>query len=187
MYNAELFDFGNQLTHDLAARLHKPDGPPIVISQRNVSGVTRAVIPIMYNRSVRAFSIGPNPAAQPPKVSSAFLWKFDENVSSPSIIVLYHKGNYGGLDRSDAVLIDGFEHVALFDWYVDNAGPYTAQQVVECIADSECDSSSYSFYSFSRLLLKAGEHTFGADVSELLKAPTHSMPTAPTISGPTMG
>ena len=242
LYNRELFDFGIQLTHDLAARLHKPDGPPRVISQRDVPGVTRAVIPVMFNRSVRAFSIGSNPAAQPPDVPSAFLWKFDESVESPSIIVLYHRGDYGGIDRSDAVIIDGFNHVALFDWNADNAGPYTAQQVVkdlqhvreqfhncsvktstfdeyvsalysavqeqrvqlpvitaemgdtwihgsaadpikmakvravqrlrsQCIAASSCDSSSYAFYNFSRLLLKAGEHTFGADVSELLGAP----------------
>ena len=239
LYNSKLFDFGLQFTHDLAAQLRKPDGPPRVISQRDVPGVTRAIIPIMYNRSVRAFSIGSNPAAQPPDVPSAFLWQYDETAS---IIVLYHKGNYGGIERSDAVIIDGFDHVALFDWNADNAGPYTAQQVVDdlnyvrgqfpgctvttstfdeyidalytavqeqrvqlpietaeiadtwihgagadpirmakvravqrlrtdCLADSRCDSTSASFYNFSRLLLKAGEHTFGADVSELLRAP----------------
>ena len=242
LYNAELFDFGIQLTHELAVRLGKPGGMPIVISQRDVPGVTRAVIPIMHNRSVRAFSIGSNPAAQPPDVPSAFVWKYDESADSPSIIVLYHKGNYGGIERSDAVIIDGFNHVALFDWNADNAGPYPAQQVVddlsyirtqfpnctvktstfdayvgslwtavqeqrvqlpvytaemgdtwiqgaaadpvkmakvravqrlrsECIADQHCESESSSFYNFSRLLLKAGEHTWGADVSELLQAP----------------
>ena len=67
LYNAELFDFGIQLTHDLAVRLGKPDGLPTVISQRDVPGVTRAVIPLMHNRSVRAFSIGANPGAGPPR------------------------------------------------------------------------------------------------------------------------
>ena len=157
--------------------------------------------------------------------------------------MLYHKGGYGGIDRSEALVIDGFNHVAVYAFNGDNLGPYTAQYVVdtlshlrsqfpnctvktstfdayvsplwtaiqekrvqlpvfagiemadtwtygaasdpvkvakvralqrlrsECIADSDCDSKSYDFYNFSRLLLKAGEHTWGADVSAVLNIP----------------
>ena len=38
----------------------------------------------------------------------------------------------------------------------------------ECLTDSQCPSTTYEFYNFSRLLLKAGEHTWSADVKSTL-------------------
>jgi hypothetical protein len=40
----------------------------------------------------------------------------------------------------------------------------------QCLQDSSCDSTSYAFRNFSRLLLKGAEHTWGIDVKKALKA-----------------
>lgn len=126
VHNAELFEFGIQMTHDLADKYNIPR--PRTISQRDVPGSTIAIIPLLIQHGVYAFSIGANPAAQPPQVPTAFTWR---NSNNEEIILLYHPGQYGGIGVNDAVIIDGFNHIALFDWNNDNAGPYSPQTYLD--------------------------------------------------------
>jgi hypothetical protein len=59
-----------------------------VISQRDVPGVTRAVIPLMKKAGVLAFSEGVNGQVQPPSVPNIFNWT--DPLSGESIVFLLH-------------------------------------------------------------------------------------------------
>jgi hypothetical protein len=47
------------------------------------------------------------------------------------VIGMYHPGGYGGIERSDAVIVDGFGEALIMDWRGDNAGPHTLQQAID--------------------------------------------------------
>ena len=249
LYSSDLFEFGIALTHRLADELSPPSGRPRVISQRDVPGTTRAIVPLLKRAGVKGISIGQDSSAPPlrPYGGSAplrsngiYLWRDAD--SGTSTYLLVHGGGYGGIRRSDDVTIDGFDQVLVMDWGSDNSGPlpsveavrshvaaiqaqypthrviastfnafielvdaaYTAGSIAlpesdeecgdtwiygasadplkvgqfmqlqqlrsACLSEPECDSSSAAFFNFSRLLLKAGEHTWGGDVPTFLNA-----------------
>ena len=64
-----------------------------VISQRDVPGVSRSVIPLMRKHNVLAFSEGVNGQIQPPSLPPIFNWT--DPLSGESIIVLLHPRGYG--------------------------------------------------------------------------------------------
>eukprot|EP01043_Picozoa_sp_COSAG02_P041429 COSAG02_NODE_3433_length_6750_cov_29.777477_3_plen_925_part_00 len=61
------------VTHSLDDRLALPRRR--VVSQRDVPGLPRAVLPIMAQAGVRAISVGANGAVLPPNVPPAFVWR----------------------------------------------------------------------------------------------------------------
>lgn len=127
MLSPDLMDFALQFGKTLSENLNRPGGSPNFMSQRDVPGTTRAIIPYLSRFGIKAISIGANPGSAPIGAGNAYVWKDD--ATNTSVFTLYHKGGYGGIDVSDAVIIDGFNRVALFDWNSDNAGPYTVSEV----------------------------------------------------------
>jgi Domain of unknown function (DUF5054) len=96
--------------------------PKTVVSQRDVPGTTRAVLPLFAGQGIRAMTIGVNGASTPPLVPRAFIWKdLASNVSMPMMV---HPAGYGGISFEDAVVIPGLDTAVVFDWRGDNAGPY---------------------------------------------------------------
>jgi hypothetical protein len=241
LFEPELMDYILQASKDLSAQYHRVGGAPNYVSQRDVPGTTRAVIPWFFKHGIKAMTFGANEGSAPIGEGNAYLWK--DIQSNTSMYVLYHKAGYGGIEVKDAVILDGFNRVALFDWNGDNAGPYSIDEIsmhfdnittafkndprfkgrqiavvatslddyvnaldfvvkanlvslpvktfemgdtwihgtgsdpvkvaqfralqrlwANCTRSSDCDSDSASFHNFTRLLLKGGEHTWGADV-----------------------
>lgn len=133
---------GVQLTHvldDATGQRRKT-----VLSQRDVPGMTRAVLTTLLGEGVRGVTVGVNGASTPPTVPRAFLWA-DPKGNTP-VPALWHPYGYGWDSSSgvgpyeDAVIIPGFNQALVMSWRGDNAGPYDTpeQAVVEwgLIADT---------------------------------------------------
>ncbi|XP_052819190.1 uncharacterized protein LOC128245032 [Mya arenaria] len=129
MMDESMLEFAMQLSMDLDARFgfqrkHR------TVSQRDVPGTTKAIIPILNKLGIHAMSIGVNGATAPADVPPVFLWK---NGNS-SLITLYHPGGYpagygpspfrpGGLSRKDCAVVKGLSHALCFAFRSDNQGP----------------------------------------------------------------
>lgn len=141
-YDKSLFEYGLYLSTQYLPQLisnytGKQYIPPIVMSQRDVPGVTKSIIPSLKKYNVSAISIGCNGQSSPPSLSmnksinseslsQIFIWKDVE--TDESIIAMIHKGGYGGINVRDAVMIKGYDEAILFDWNTDNKGPKTYKQ-----------------------------------------------------------
>ncbi|KJE93927.1 hypothetical protein CAOG_004643 [Capsaspora owczarzaki ATCC 30864] len=125
-----LFEFGVELAHSLDDRFGLPR--KTVMSQRDVPGTTRSIIPILVRNNVTALSIGANGASAPLGVPPAFVW--EDVVSGDSIIGLYHPGGYGGIELEDCVLVEGLDVALAMDWRGDNAGPAEVDEVLADLA-----------------------------------------------------
>lgn len=155
LMDATMFSVGVNSSIRTAIEMGSPNRPR-VMSQRDVPGLTRAVIPHLKKRGVIGISVGSNdgsPAPQTPStiecdvkglhvVRTPFLW-LDEN-SGESLIVDIHPGGYGGItgdysppgDSKDGVLCDcigveGLDDVLCYAWRGDNYGPARAPEVRE--------------------------------------------------------
>ena len=96
-------------------------------------GTTRAIIPVLHDAGVKAMSIGTNFGSSPLVLPHLSLWH--DQPSNRSLYLFYHPRGYGGIATlNDYVVVDGFEHAVVFDWAGDNAGPLSAQLVVESFA-----------------------------------------------------
>jgi hypothetical protein len=122
-----LVEAGFALTHALDDALDVPRKG--VVSQRDVPGMTRAVLPLLAANGVRGVSVGVNGASTPPKVPRAFVWR--DEASNTSLPALWHPFGYGGIAFEDAVVIPGFPHALVMDWRGDNAGPPTSVAEVQ--------------------------------------------------------
>ena len=128
-YTQHLFEAGLNATFDLADRLHRVGGHPTVISQRDVPGTTIGIVPTMARNGVKAISIGANPGAPPAVVGTISRWVHGDD----EVYLLFHGGDYGGIQVSDAVIIPGFDHILLMQWNVDNSGPESSADVVRAV------------------------------------------------------
>eukprot|EP00823_Brevimastigomonas_motovehiculus_P008810 TRINITY_DN824_c0_g1_i2.p1 TRINITY_DN824_c0_g1~~TRINITY_DN824_c0_g1_i2.p1 ORF type:complete len:655 (+),score=144.20 TRINITY_DN824_c0_g1_i2:280-2244(+) len=126
--DADTFLYGLDMTHTMDRQLNR--SLSTVINQRDVPGATRASIPLLKSRGIKAFTIGVNTFSAAPAVPSASVWK--DPISGESIFLLVHPGGYGGLSKSDAVIVDGLSHALIFAWRGDNAGPH---EPVELLAE----------------------------------------------------
>lgn len=75
-----------QLGQDIAAELGIP--APITMSQRDVPGATRGMIPLLVEMGIQAYSGGVNGASLPPHVPQAFVWRDEE--SGTDILGMVH-------------------------------------------------------------------------------------------------
>lgn len=85
---------GIDSVHALDLRFRKKN--KTVISQRDVPGVSRAIIPLMRSRGVLAFSEGCNAQIVPPQTPPIFNWT--DTASGDSIIMMLHPRGYGVSD-----------------------------------------------------------------------------------------
>ena len=119
--DASLFEFGISLTHALDDQFSKPH--TITMSQRDVPGTTRAIIPLLNRMGVKALTVGTNRASMPPAVPQAFAWM--DPKSGADIVAMWHPGGYGGPPTSldNFVVVPGMSHVLAFAIRGDNSGP----------------------------------------------------------------
>lgn len=92
MFTPDLLEFGVELSRDLAVNLKRPGSLPNTVSQRDVPGTTRAIIPHLRRKGVKAMSIGVNWGSSPVEVPSLSLWR--DEPSNTSIYLLYHGRGY---------------------------------------------------------------------------------------------
>eukprot|EP00912_Choanoflagellata_sp_UC4_P002007 UC4_evm4s1289 len=97
---------GIELSRSLARKLGKD--PPSIMSQRDVPGLSRGIVPILAQNGIVGISVGANDASPAPLVPSTydcayagkhqiripFLWK--DEITNTSIILDIHPGGYGG-------------------------------------------------------------------------------------------
>jgi hypothetical protein len=102
------------------------------MSQRDVPGITRAVIPLLSRAGVRALSVGVNTYSGPPHVPRIFKWV--DRPSNTSLVAMWHPGGYGGITVSDCVIVDGFSHALCPHFIGDNEGPPTADVFTNAVA-----------------------------------------------------
>ena len=120
---------GTDWTHDIDKQFSLP--PKATLSQRDVPGIPRAaIIPLLANRGVKAFSVGANDGSSAPAVPRAFVWR--DPASKEDILALWHSHGYGGYGTSDAVVVPGLDTALVFYWRGDNQGP--AESVAEVLS-----------------------------------------------------
>ena len=124
-YDGPMVDFAVQLTHDVDSKLGQ--AKKTVMSQRDVPGMTRSIIPLLRSRGVNTVSVGANGGSTPPNVPPAFIWQ--DPVSGENVTALYLQGGYGGIDIFNRfgywvpTVLPGLSEVMIVDWRGDNAGP----------------------------------------------------------------
>eukprot|EP01050_Picozoa_sp_SAG11_P017822 SAG11_NODE_2613_length_3172_cov_2.450700_2_plen_364_part_01 len=147
--------------HALDARFGKAN--KAVISQRDVPGVSRGIVPLMHQRGIKAFSEGCNAQIQPPQTPPIFNWT--DLSSSTSVIMMLHQRGYGvaagsggseqrrrrteeslcaglmgrGESLQDVVQVGGFNEALMYAFISDNQGPPLPGQVhtwLDCIANA---------------------------------------------------
>lgn len=123
-FDAELFTDGIKLCHSLDDEFKKPHAT--VMSQRDVPGMTRAVIPLLVAQGVRALSVGANGYSASAAVPSIYKW--EEPLSQTSVVAMQNPGGYG--DGKTVVMPNGSStHALHFLFNGDNAGPHSVAQV----------------------------------------------------------
>ena len=126
LYDANMVAFGVQLSHDLSDRFGINQSQ--VLSQRDVPGMTRSMIPVLKSNNVNGITIGCNGGSAPPAVPKIFNWK--DSVSGEMIITMVHPGGYGGIKLEDAVYVDNWNEALILAFKGDNAGPPTVGEAV---------------------------------------------------------
>jgi len=84
MFTSEMFDSALDLTFkedDHFGHEHRR-----TLSQRDVPGMTRAVVPLLARRGVKALSVGENQQCAPVNVPPIFLWK--DNRTDTAVIAM---------------------------------------------------------------------------------------------------
>ncbi|XP_025113231.1 uncharacterized protein LOC112575523 isoform X2 [Pomacea canaliculata] len=110
-----------------------------VVSQRDVPGMTKAVIPIMKKHNISAITVGVNPMTSPPAVPPhPFVWKLSpQDNDEDGIIAFWHPGGYpnnpgrfptaaGGSSVKDCLFAEddnAFPETLCFAFRTDNSGP----------------------------------------------------------------
>jgi hypothetical protein len=98
------------------------------MSQRDVPGMTKSVIPHLRDMGVIGISIGVNDASMPAEIPKISRWRFDEpGYPTSEILLAYHPRGYGGYSKSECVEVMLNElnllKVLCYDIRGDNAGP----------------------------------------------------------------
>eukprot|EP01083_Nonionella_stella_P103862 297095_1 len=120
VYDTSMLEFGLKLSRDLSIKHNTTISH--ILSQRDVPGLTRSIIPILSRNNITGVSIGVNGGSAPPDVPSIFRW--NDPQSNQTIIGLWNAGGYGSVSNSP-VFMNGFNEALVFAWKGDNAGPPT--------------------------------------------------------------
>ena len=130
LHSVDLFEAAIEQAQSLSDQLGMPR--PLTISQRDVPGTTKAIIPLLVKHGVRAFSIGangwPSDAIQ---YGPIIRWRTRADDPVEETLMLYHPGGYGGITVNDGIIVEGFPHILLTDWVTDNQGPAGAQSYID--------------------------------------------------------
>ena len=92
---------GLRATRALDAAFGLP--PKRVLSQRDVPGVPRSVIPLLRAANVSLVSVGVNGASMYPRVPKMFNWH--DPVSGERVLAMWHPRGYGGYSTGEVVQV----------------------------------------------------------------------------------
>ena len=171
-YDVSMVDFGFRLTHLLDDHFnltHK-----ITMSQRDVPGTTRSLIPIMNANGIQALTVGVNSASMPPAVPSVFVWKDDD--TSTDIIAMWHPHGYGGDPQpgpDSMVIVPGMKVALAFAIRGDNSGPPSVDEVKRNYAilkgyfpSANIVASSYDNFVLDLLDFKSQLPVFSGEIGD---------------------
>ena len=127
---------GLMIADDLNARFNKP--PSLVLSQRDVPGLTVAAVPVFTKHGIKGVSVGVNPGSAPPAVPKIFSWQYNNE----SIVGMWHAGGYpldpgsnlqsaGGISIRDCTIAPSTTHALCFAFRTDNTGPPTSLEELD--------------------------------------------------------
>eukprot|EP01050_Picozoa_sp_SAG11_P016005 SAG11_NODE_2131_length_3777_cov_1.575041_1_plen_205_part_00 len=107
--------------------------PSAAYSQRDVPGITRAVVPLFAKHGIRIVSIGTTGANEAPDVPGTALSRggngvFRWRVEGSEVFVLWHRSGYGGDKLADCHIAD--DEALCPDWVGDNGGARSGPSVV---------------------------------------------------------
>ncbi|MDQ2841645.1 MAG: hypothetical protein M3Y72_11525 [Acidobacteriota bacterium] len=92
----------------------------------DVPGHTRGLVGPLHEAGVIFLDIGVNSASTPPDVPPVFVWR---DPAGASIIVMYHRSNYGGVVR-----VPGSDLAVAIEVRDDNSGPHTIDEIRQIYA-----------------------------------------------------
>ena len=129
-YDSSLADFGFRMTHELDKKFGR--NATMTMSQRDVPGTTRSLIPIMVRNGVKAITVGVNTGSMPPAVPTVFTW--NDPLSGSKVIGMWHPHGYGGQpgpSLKDMVIVPGLKEALAFAIRGDNSGPPSVLEVIK--------------------------------------------------------
>ena len=93
---------------------------PRTLSQRDVPGIPRSIIPILKDTGLEMISVGVNGGSSPPDVPRLFRWL--DPGSGEDIIAMWHPLGYGCNentcdDLDEAVYFEGMDSI-MIPWYI---------------------------------------------------------------------
>jgi hypothetical protein len=121
----QLFRDSVQIVHDLDDAFHRPR--KITLSQRDVPGMTRGVVPLLKSKGCKAITVGVD--GENPNVPPIFRWR---DVDTNTEII----GMSGPSYAPPPIAIDGFDHALMFSVRSDNSGPQPADEVRQAFAEA---------------------------------------------------
>eukprot|EP00760_Papus_ankaliazontas_P015280 PhM_4_TR16443/c0_g1_i1/m.69357 len=152
-----------------------------VLSQRDVPGMTRGVIPILAANNISAISVGSNPFTCPAHVPKVFWWR--DVASGTEVLALHHPYGYpnrpgnttspGGLSRGNCVTLTGFDEVMCWAFRDDNDGPPVDLDEIQ----GNFDVAQHMFPGSNVVA-----STFDAFVGALLSSPSSVLSSLPVIT-----
>ncbi|XP_050410308.2 uncharacterized protein LOC126824914 isoform X1 [Patella vulgata] len=134
--DVSMVEFSLQLSEDMDARIYQPRQHR-TMSQRDVPGMTQALLPILARHGIEGITVGVNTVSSPPAVPKIFQWVYQNT----SLIAMWHPGGYPlhpgsfpsmpiGLSRDNCVTFSEFEEAMCFSFRGDNQGPPQSVQEV---------------------------------------------------------
>lgn len=125
-----MVEAGFNLTHRLDDAFGR--ARTVTMSQRDVPGMTSAIIPLMVKAGVKAVTVGVNSASMPPGVPSVFQWQ--HNASDTRVLAMWHPGGYGGtkgITLDSIVSVPDMPQALAFAIRGDNSGPPSVLEVIK--------------------------------------------------------
>eukprot|EP00040_Diaphanoeca_grandis_P011615 m.59614 g.59614 ORF g.59614 m.59614 type:complete len:816 (-) comp22730_c0_seq1:20-2467(-) len=139
-YTPEFFEVALNMTHRLDDYFGRPHR--ITMSQRDVPGLTRAVLPLLNKHGIKAISVGENFAPRAIAVlkedefkkwpTKIFNW-IDPQTGASAVTMLHPHG-YGDIHNCDCLYVEASKTALCFGWNQDNMGPhdyYTAKTLLQ--------------------------------------------------------
>lgn len=104
--------------------------PSRSLSQRDVPGMPRSMVPLLRRRNISLISVGVNSASMYPRIPSGNIFRWQDPPTGAEIFATWHPRGYGGIAKYDIAVAPGSTHALLTDWNSDNMGPLEASEYV---------------------------------------------------------
>ncbi|XP_046330094.2 uncharacterized protein LOC124113675 isoform X1 [Haliotis rufescens] len=129
MFDPSMVDYTLQISEDLDKRFGIKR-PTRVVSQRDVPGMSIALLPLYAKHGIEGISVGVNGGSAPPAVPKIFRWEYQ----NASLIGMWHPRGYPdppgkyparalGLSAKDCVTFEGLDEAMCYAFKSDNQGP----------------------------------------------------------------